>query len=223
MGLAPGSATANSFWTRARDKRLAVEWSKGRSAAEIAKTIGATRNAVIGRSMRLRGSVHPSDIASWTRANAQRSAALRKRAQSQRQAIRDMAKAMARGTPRGKAMSSAHRAGATWVQIGEHFGMSAQVAYQAGKAWAQRAQRAKAMRERAKARADLLRKVLREMTRAVARGMPQGQAVARAQRAGATFARIARQLGIAPQTAHYRAKIWTEQARPVRAFHRRQR
>src|SRR6266849_1553273 len=147
MGLAPGSATANSFWTRARDKRLAVEWSKGRSAAEIAKTIGVTRNAVIGRSMRLRGSVHPSDIASWTRANAQRSAALRKRAQSQRQAIQDMAKAMARGTPRGKAVS-------------------------------------------------------------------------RAQRAGATFARIARQLGIAPQTAHYRAKIWTEQARPVRAFHR---
>ena len=38
-----------SFWTPTRDKRLLAEWENGRSAAEIARTLGTTRNAVIGR------------------------------------------------------------------------------------------------------------------------------------------------------------------------------
>ena len=55
-------------WTPSRDKRLLAQQAAGRTAAQIAKTLGVTRNAVIGRSRRLRGIVYQSDIDSWTRA-----------------------------------------------------------------------------------------------------------------------------------------------------------
>jgi hypothetical protein len=61
------------------------------------------------------------------------------------------------------------------------------------------------------------------MGRAVKRGMPANQAMARAHRGGATWVRIADHFGIKQQTAWYRAKIWKEQARPVRKFKRRRR
>jgi hypothetical protein len=114
----------------------------GRTAAQIAKTLGVTRNAVIGRSRRLRGIVYQSDIDSWTRANARRAEEARKRAQlrrvAQRKALRDLARAVARGVPAGKAMSRAHKAGALWRQIGDYFGISQQAAYERAKTWTQR-------------------------------------------------------------------------------------
>src|SRR6516164_301218 len=80
-------------WTRSRDKRLLAQQAAGRTAAQIAKTLGVTRNAVIGRSRRLRGIVYQSDIDSWRRANARRAQEARKRAQvrrgAQRKALRD--------------------------------------------------------------------------------------------------------------------------------------
>ena len=129
-------------WTPSRDKRLLAQQAAGRTAAQIAKTLGVTRNAVIGRSRRLRGIVYQSDIASWTRANAQRAEEARKRAQvrrvAQRKALRDLARAMARGVPVGKAMARAHKAGALWRQIGHYFGISQQAAYERAKTWTQR-------------------------------------------------------------------------------------
>ena len=129
-------------WTPSRDKRLLAQQAAGRTAAQIAKTLGVTRNAVIGRSRRLRGIVYQSDIDSWTRANAQRAEEARKRAQvrrgAQRKALRDLARAMARGVPVGKAMARAHKAGALWRQIGHYFGISQQAAYERAKTWTQR-------------------------------------------------------------------------------------
>jgi hypothetical protein len=126
-----------SPWTPSRDKRLQALQAAGRSAAQIAKTLGTSRNAVIGRSRRLRGIVYQSDIESWTRANARRAEEAKARAvvrrEKERKAIRDMAKALAAGMPRGKAMARAFRAGAMWRQIGEHFGLSPQAAYEAAK------------------------------------------------------------------------------------------
>jgi hypothetical protein len=128
-----------SFWTPARDKRLLLEWTNGRSAAEIAKTLGTTRNAVIGRSSRLRGIKYASSIESWKRSNAKKSEEARKRGrlrtQHQRKLIKDMMKAVAGGMAEGKAMSLAHRAGATWGQIAEYFEISEQVAYYREKLW----------------------------------------------------------------------------------------
>ena len=129
-------------WTPSRDKRLLAQQAAGRTAAQIAKTLGVTRNAVIGRSRRLRGIVYQSDIDSWTRANARRAEEARKRAQvrrvAQRKALRDLARAVARGVPVGKAMSRAHKAGALWRQIGAYFGISQQAAYERAKTWTQR-------------------------------------------------------------------------------------
>src|SRR2546430_588566 len=121
--LANGAAM-KSFWTPARDKRLLAEWENGRSAAEIAKLLGTSRNAVIGRSSRLRGIKYASSIASWKRSNAKKSEEARRRGQlreeHQGKLIKTMAKAVAGGMVEGKAMSQAHRKGATWGQIAEH-------------------------------------------------------------------------------------------------------
>src|SRR6266498_6023172 len=123
---ADDGAAMKSNWTLSRDKRLLGQQAAGRTAAQIAKSLGVSRNAVIGRSRRLRGIVYKSDIESWTRANARRAEEARKRAQvrrvAQRKALRDLARAVARGVPVGKAMSRAHKAGALWRQIGDYFG-----------------------------------------------------------------------------------------------------
>src|SRR5260370_9978787 len=101
-------------WTRSRDKRLLAQQAAGRTAAQIAKTLGVTRNAVIGRSRRLRGIVYQSDIDSWRRANARRAQEARKRAQVRRvphgKALRGLAPPFSRGVPLGKALSRAHQA-----------------------------------------------------------------------------------------------------------------
>jgi hypothetical protein len=126
-----------SPWTPSRDKRLLAHQKAGRSAAEIAEKLGTSRSAVIGRSVRLRGIVYKSSIRSWKRANAKRSAAAGKRAalraEEQRKAMREMARAIKSGMPREKAMAKAFQAGAYWWQIGDYFGISQQAAYEAAK------------------------------------------------------------------------------------------
>jgi len=124
----------HTTWTAARDKRLETMQSAGKTAAEIAKALGTSRNAVIGRSRRLRGIVYQSDIDSWTRANARRSAEAHKRAEVreelQSKVIAEMIKSLSSGVPKERAMEKAFKAGAYWWQIGEHFGMSQQTAYE---------------------------------------------------------------------------------------------
>jgi hypothetical protein len=124
-------------WTPARDKRLQALEKKGLSAAQIAKELGTSRNAVIGRSRRIRGIVYQSDIDSWTRANARRSEEAHKRAavrgERQKKAIAEMLKAINAGAPKANAMLRAFRAGAFWRQIGDEFGISQQAAYEAAK------------------------------------------------------------------------------------------
>jgi DNA-binding CsgD family transcriptional regulator len=121
-------------WTPARDRKLETMQSAGKTAADIAKVLGTSRNAVIGRSRRLRGIVYQSDIDSWTRANARRSAEAHKRSLIRRdlqgKIVAEMLKSIASGVPREKAMERAFKAGAYWWQIGEHFGMSQQTAYE---------------------------------------------------------------------------------------------
>src|SRR4029077_3957079 len=115
-----------SGWTTSRDKRLQALAQEGLSAAQIARKLGTSRNAVIGRSRRLRGIVYQSDIDSWTRANARRSAEEHKRAEVreelQSKVIAEMIKSLSSGVPKERAMEKAFKAGAYWWQIGEHFG-----------------------------------------------------------------------------------------------------
>jgi hypothetical protein len=90
-------------WTPARDKKLETMQSAGKTAADIAKVLGTSRNAVIGRSRRLRGIVYQSDIDSWTRANARRSAEAHKRSLIRRdlqgKIVAEMLKSIASGVP----------------------------------------------------------------------------------------------------------------------------
>jgi len=143
MGIPPRGRAPNSFWTPARDKRMQALQLKGKSAAEIAEILGCSRNAVIGRSLRLRGIQYESSVRSWKRANAERSAEAHKRmklrAEKRRKAVRAMMKWVAQGMPAGKAMGRAHDAGATWKQIGDYFDCSQQAAYERAKAWRERA------------------------------------------------------------------------------------
>ena len=129
-----------SPWTPARDRRLEALQAKGRSAAEIGRIMGTTRNAVIGRSIRLRGIVYVSSIESSKRANAKRKKGPRKPEKMRRQAMRDMKKALARGVPRDEAMLQAS-AGALWRDIGEYFGITRQGAHLAVQIWKRRKQR----------------------------------------------------------------------------------
>ena len=128
-----------SFWTPARDRKIKAMEAAGKSAREIAKSLGGgiTRNAVIGRSRRLRGIVYDSDILSWNRANERRAQEARARAklrnEKERKAMRELVKLLAAGVAPGKAMGRAFKAGARWRQIGNHFGMSPQAAYEAAK------------------------------------------------------------------------------------------
>ena len=75
-----------------------------------------------------------SDIDSWTRANARRSAEAHKRAEIrgelQSKVIAEMIKSLSSGAPKERAMEKSFKAGAYWWQIGEHFGMSQQTAYE---------------------------------------------------------------------------------------------
>jgi hypothetical protein len=134
-------ATMASPWTSARDQCLLELQAAGRSTAEIAKVMGTTRSAVIGRSLRLRGIVYQSSIDSWKRANAKAMAKRRAEGSSfappklRRKVVRAMLKAIARGMPRNEAIYRANQAGAMWREIGDCFGISRQAAHFAGTAW----------------------------------------------------------------------------------------
>jgi hypothetical protein len=115
-------------WSEQRKRRLSVLQAAGRGAEEIATALGLRREQVVAR-LKL--------IASWERNRQNFAKAMRKRAQARlahaRKAIASMKKAMARGVPRNQAISKAYDDGATWRQIGEHFGITAEAASAAGR------------------------------------------------------------------------------------------
>jgi hypothetical protein len=128
-----------SPWTPSRDKRLKAYLAAGLSAAEAAVKLGTTRNAVIGRSIRLRGIVYQSSIDSWKRANAKRRKGPRKPDKMRRKALRDMLRNLAHGMPRNEAIAKASAA-AYLREIGAHFGLTRQAVHLAAKVWKQRSQ-----------------------------------------------------------------------------------
>jgi len=216
-----------SFWTVRADNRLLTEWGRGRSDAEIAKILGTRPAAVAARRKELRGYLRRSDVEDWRRANVVRAEAARARTErrlgKERKLIAAMAKAIRRGMPRGEAMLRAYKAGATWRVIGEHFGVGGAAAYAAARAFTRRKEIARENRARAQARADLQRRLIADMAKAIARGMPAEQAMARARRAGASWVNIGAHFGIGQTSAFYRARTWMEHRRPVRPYNPRKR
>jgi hypothetical protein len=128
----PGMLTMLT-WTDRLDAKLRKLKRDGLSFAEIAEKMGITRNAALGRFQRISGVVFPSTLerrrTRAVAAKARSDARLRKEAES----IRKMKAAIAGGTDKGKAMSQAHAAGATFVAIGKVLGISSVRAYQIAK------------------------------------------------------------------------------------------
>jgi hypothetical protein len=118
------------MWTDRLDAKLLKLKKDGFSFAEIAEKMKITRNAALGRFQRLNGVVFPSQRE--RRRTREAAARLKKetRLRKEGEIIRKMKAAIAAGTDRGKAMSQGHAAGATWVAIGEVFGISSVRAYQ---------------------------------------------------------------------------------------------
>jgi hypothetical protein len=115
-----------TIWTAEKDKQLQRLEAAGLSAAQIAVRIGKTRNAVIGRSVRLRGLIFPSQLQRQRRERALLAARLRREKERTAVALGAMRRAIARGTPRDVAIVSAVRAHVTYQAIADELGLSRQ-------------------------------------------------------------------------------------------------
>jgi uncharacterized protein (DUF433 family) len=108
----------------------------GRRPDEIAAALGLRRDQVVAR-LKL--------MAAWERNREKFAKAMRKRAQARRargqKAVSGMKKAMAKGMPRNRAIAKAYDAGATWREIGQHFGITAEAASAAGRRFRTRSSR----------------------------------------------------------------------------------
>jgi len=122
-----------TFWTAGRDTRLQQLQRRGLSAAEIAEKLGTTRNAVLGRSARLRGIVFRSVR---LRQQATRAAAASRRVERKREiakVLRAMKTELAAGKSRGAVIRRAIKAGATYQAIADALRLSKQRCHQLAK------------------------------------------------------------------------------------------
>jgi hypothetical protein len=117
---------ANAFWSAEKDKQLQRLEAAGFSAAQIADRLGTTRNAVIGRSVRLRGLAFPSQRERKRRRRATRAERLREREERIADGLEQMRRTIAKGVHRDIAIKSAAKAGATYEAIGEELGLTRQ-------------------------------------------------------------------------------------------------
>jgi hypothetical protein len=115
-----------TIWTAEKDRQLRRLEAAGLSAAQIADRIGTTRNAVIGRSVRLRGLIFPSQLRRQRREQALRAARLRREKELTAVALAAMRRAIARGAPRDVAIVSAVKAHVTYQAIADELGLSRQ-------------------------------------------------------------------------------------------------
>jgi hypothetical protein len=115
-----------TVWTAEKDKQLQRLKAAGLSAAEIADRIGKTRNAVIGRSVRLRGLIFPSQLRRQRSEQALRAARRRHGKERTAVALAAMRRALAKGAPRDVAIVSAVKAHATYQAIADELGLSRQ-------------------------------------------------------------------------------------------------
>src|SRR5260370_33916253 len=93
-----------TFWTAEKDKQLQRLEAAGLSAAQIADRIGTTRNAVIGRSARLRGLIFPSQIQRQRSGRALHAARLRQQKERTVVSLASMRRAIGKGTSRNLAL-----------------------------------------------------------------------------------------------------------------------
>jgi len=121
---------AGSFWTLEQDSRLQKLEASGLSAAQIAEQLGTTRNAVLGRSRRLRGVVYRSEIRREQTLRAVSAARRREMKHRSAAMLSAMRAAIAQGMPRKIAIIDTVEAGVTYQSIGDELGLSRQRVHQ---------------------------------------------------------------------------------------------
>jgi hypothetical protein len=115
-----------TFWTLEKDKQLQRLEAAGFSAAQIADRLGTTRNAVIGRSVRLRGLIFPSQIKRQRTERSLHAARLHQQKERTAASLASMRRVIARGTPRDLAIVSAVKAYVTYQAVADELGLSRQ-------------------------------------------------------------------------------------------------
>jgi hypothetical protein len=115
-----------AFWTAERDRQLQRLEAAGLSAAQIADRFGTTRNAVIGRSVRLRGLIFPSQIQRQRTERTLQVERLRQQKERAALSLASMRRVIAKGTPRNVAIVSAVKANVTYQAIADELGLSRQ-------------------------------------------------------------------------------------------------
>lgn len=111
-----------SFWNERRDRILTALQNAGKSCSYIAEILGATRNAVIARSNRIKGVRFPSDIKRRKKANEEARQRRTERKKIERMAIKAMKRALGRSR-RDDAIYDAVKAGATLEAVGKAVGL----------------------------------------------------------------------------------------------------
>src|ERR1700716_1023217 len=121
---------ADGFWTPERDRRLQKLEAAGLSAAQVADRLGTTRNAVIGRSVRLRGLVFRSQLRIAEEKTALQLARLKEKKRRKDAGLSVMRQLIAKGVSFKVAIAKAIEADATYQVIGDALGLSRQRAHQ---------------------------------------------------------------------------------------------
>ena len=112
------------FWTPKRDAILREGEAAGMSASEIAAALGTTRNAVIGRSHRLRGTIFPSQLSIAAAAREQSARTHAEKNARKAVVLARMIAFVAEGEPRGRAIVRALDEGVTLRDCGSALGVS---------------------------------------------------------------------------------------------------
>lgn len=114
---------AQSFWNDRRDAKLKASWGI-QSASQIADILGTTRNAVIGRIHRIRGTYQSKIDAELAAAREATERMKTKRDECHRIIIAAMLGKITAGYPRNRAVIEAREQGATLAIIGQAIGVS---------------------------------------------------------------------------------------------------
>ena len=121
-----------SFWTPERDRRLQALEEKGLSASAIAEKLGTTRNAVLGRSQRLRGLTvtYKAYVEKQQELRAANEPQRRQRERRIQAALTRLRSDLAKGVPRDVAIVAGRKRGATCRVIANELGLTRQRVHQ---------------------------------------------------------------------------------------------
>lgn len=121
-----------NLWTAAEDRALKAKRANGMSASRIAKDLGKTRNAVIGRWHRLQQTYVEYEASCSLASRKATEARMLEHQRKEADAIRQLKRDIVAGVAPQTAIMKARQAGARWTAIGQTFGVTRQGAYYRG-------------------------------------------------------------------------------------------